>query len=204
MLFAAAPYAQSQMYRWIDAQGAVTYSNQLPSDMSIVRDLTVVLDNPGTVTSRDPRGEQQRQGAAPPPAVGATGGSRDALEAFSRPGASELPPLVAPPGTPDPAPRISISPNAPEAVRDPCLRSSDPKCYERNRDAYVPGHGYSPSAARASKETATGGTSGAAAIGAVAGGSPPPGPGKLTAPPSSTYALPPGSEPIPAVTSRKR
>ena len=34
---------------------------------------------------------------------------------------------------------------ATEAVRDPCLRSSDPRCYERNKASYHPYYGYAPS-----------------------------------------------------------
>ena len=164
-LVAAAPLAHSQMYRWIDAQGAVTYSNQLPGDMSVVRDLTVVLDNPDKPVAT--RTEPQR---------GAAG---------------TVPPLTEPPQA---APRVVVSPKSPEAVRDPCLRSADPKCIERNKAAYVPGRGYTPG-------TAVGATSSAAAGGTLAGGSLPPPPSKLTPPKSAVYALPPGSEPA---TDRKR
>src|SRR5688572_13236220 len=176
MLVAAAPAAHSQMYRWIDAQGSVMYSNQLPSDMSAIKDLTVVLEKPGTVTSSEKRGPLLAE-----PPRDATG---DPADASNRAAKGDIPSA--------PAPRISIAPSAPEAVRDPCLRSSDPKCYERNRDAYIPYRGYSPSAARASKEAAAiGATSSAGAGGTIAGGSP--APAKLTPPPPSVYALPPGS-----------
>src|SRR4051794_39074611 len=96
-LLMAVPAAHSQMYRWIDAQGSVTYSNDLPSDMSVVKDLTVVLESPGTIAAPDKRGS----------------------EAAS---ASSLPALSEPPQASS-SPRIAIAPNAPEAVRDPCLRS---------------------------------------------------------------------------------
>jgi hypothetical protein len=86
--------------------------------------------------------------------------------------------------------------NLPEAVQDPCLRSSDPKCYEKQKNAYVPYRGYSPSTAQdiatdsAAPVTPVGATSGAPAGGAVQGGSK----AKLTPPKASDYALPPGSE----------
>ena len=183
MLVAAVPAAHSQMYRWIDAQGSVMYSNQLPSDTRAVKDLTVMLDAPGTVSSPDTR-NRATTAIAPSGPRRAAG---ESLEFANRGAMSETP--AAPP------PRISIAPTAPEAVRDPCLRSSDPKCYERNRDAYVPHRGYSPSAARASKEMGVGATSSAGAGGTLGGGSP----GKIVPPSASVYALPPGSEPIPAV-----
>src|SRR5215203_924634 len=95
-LMAAAPVAQSQMYRWIDAHGAVTYSNQLPSATSVVKDLTVVLDNPGGEIDSAKRGNNLR------------------IEQ------STIAPLSEPPQT-STSPRIAVSPTAPEAVRDPCL-----------------------------------------------------------------------------------
>lgn len=85
----------------------------------------------------------------------------------------------------------------PEAVQDPCLRSSDPKCYEKHKDDYVPYRGYAPSVARenGADAPATGATSGAPGGGAIQGGSvPKTAAGKLTPPKSSDYALPPGSD----------
>jgi hypothetical protein len=38
----------------------------------------------------------------------------------------------------------SVPRGAREAARDPCLRSSDPKCYERHKDHYHPYLGYVP------------------------------------------------------------
>ena len=38
----------------------------------------------------------------------------------------------------------SVPRGAREAARDPCLRSSDPKCYERHKDHYHPYLGYMP------------------------------------------------------------
>jgi hypothetical protein len=155
---AAAPTAHSQMYRWIDANGSTTFSNQLPSDTSVVKNLTVVLENPDKRASDLPRIDVQQGGAA------------------------SQPPLSEPAQS---SPRIAVSPTAPEPVRDPCLRSSDPKCIERNKAAYVPGRGYSAGA--------VGATSSAGAGGTLAGGSAIP-PAKVEPPKASAYALPPGNE----------
>jgi hypothetical protein len=201
---AAAPAAHSQMYRWTDAQGSVTYSNQPPTDKAGITDLSVIPDIPNTVSTPEKRtgeaagSEQQRPasaGKAAPPESPRTA-TRDALEEFNRSATTGSATGTDGPPTAAPAPRISISPTAPEAVRDPCLRSGNPKCYDRNPAAYVPYRGYSPSAASI-------GATGVSAGGTLAGGSPAPGPGKITAPKSSTYALPPGSEPIPATPTKR-
>lgn len=87
--------------------------------------------------------------------------------------------------------RARVNPNLPEAVQDPCLRSSDPKCYEKNKNAYVPFRGYSPSAAEARESgviAPVGATNAAGAGGSASGGSTP------KAPKASDYALPPGSD----------
>ena len=162
-LITAAPAAQSQMYRWTDAEGAVTYSNKLPSDTRALKDLTVVLENPDKRANDLPIVVESHPG-----------------------GASNVPPL-AEPAQPAVSPRIAVSPNAPEAVRDPCLRSGDPKCYERNKAAYVPGRGYTPGPVGATPSAGAGGT--------LAGGSGPR--PALTPPKASAYALPPGSEMAP-------
>ena len=68
----------------------------------------------------------------------------------------------------EPAPR---APNRaqPEAVQDPCLRSADPQCYQRNRDKYHPYMGYAPSATRAPVTGAVGASISPAGGGAVGG-----------------------------------
>jgi hypothetical protein len=55
-----------------------------------------------------------------------------------------------------------------EAVRDPCLTSSDPKCYERNKDRYHPYLGYSPTPVQPA--TPAIGTSSPAGAGGSVGG----------------------------------
>ena len=89
--------------------------------------------------------------------------------------------------------RARVNPNLPEAVQDPCLRSSDPKCYDKHKNDYVPFHGYSPSAAEARESGVfppAGATSAPAAGGSGSGGST----GPVKAPKASDYAVPPGSD----------
>jgi hypothetical protein len=199
-LFAAAPAAHSQIYRWTDAEGSATYSNKPPSDAAAVHDVAVIPDIPGTMTAppekRTPEAARPAAAAQSPPTRAAV---PDVVDAFNRAATSADAPAAAPAPSATPSARISVPANAPEAVRDPCLRSSDPKCYERNRAAYVPYRGYAPSVAGAMGVGATS----AAAGGTLAGGSPTPGPGKITPPKASTYALPPGSEPMPPVSTRR-
>jgi hypothetical protein len=57
---------------------------------------------------------------------------------------------------------------ATEAVRDPCLRSSDPRCYERNKASYHPYFGYAPSVLQGGPAP-TGATAVAPAGGVVSG-----------------------------------
>lgn len=175
-LIAAAPTAHSVMYRWVDQNGAVTYSDQPPLNQSTVRQLTVI-DKPPRMTEHEKRtleivgAEREKPGSdntplsrEPSPLTGATGSEypreitgRDAQNALRSPD-SEL----------STTPRFSNGRVEAEAVRDPCLRSADPRCHEKNRAAYVPYLGYSPSAARArSSEMGTGATSTASGSGAV-------------------------------------
>jgi hypothetical protein len=175
-LIAVAPHAYSVMYRWVDSNGAVTYSDQPPPNESTVRQLTII-DRPPRITEHEKRtlellGAEREQPSADSahssrgssPSAGATGSeysreitSRD-VHNTPRSADKELPG----------APRFSAGRVDAEAVRDPCLRSADPRCHEKNRAAYVPYLGYSPSAARArSSELGTGATSSAGAGGAV-------------------------------------
>ena len=188
ILITAASAAQAVMYRWIDQNGSVVYSDQPPANSAAVRELTVI-DGPVPMSSHEKRTleilQSERNGvntdvrsdaqAFPGGRDGQSeSGSRDVLN-------REL--------EPEP-PRAYVRPSRPEAAQDPCLRSSDPKCYEKNRNAYVPGLGYSPSAARARSDfpAGTGGTSGLGAggfVGGTAGAVPP-----ATTPTHRTPALP--------------
>jgi hypothetical protein len=190
LFMAAAPAADAVMYRWIDENGSLTYSDQMPMDPSKVRGLTVI-DTPAppsqferrarelieadkrsgesTALDREPQSSPRLEAGSEPDA-----GARDMLgrdaDPQPRAGSVELPG----------SPRASTHPRA-EAVRDPCLRSADPKCHEKNRNAYVPYLGYAPSAARAARSAdvltgvgATTDVTGTGAIGAAVGAAPAP------------------------------
>jgi hypothetical protein len=185
----AAPIAYSQMYRWIDERGSVNYSDMLPAERTGIRQLTMIDDRSRKVTPSERR-------------------TREILHAEGLLAPDDQPSIVSSPGAaPDatstqdplaPPSAVSIPRNADaaaraEAVRDPCLLSADPRCHERHRGAYVPGRGYSPSAAREAREAQAlglGGTGGAGGATLAGGGAPQR--TKLEAPKASTYALPPG------------
>jgi hypothetical protein len=175
-LVTAAPTAQSAMYRWVDQNGAITYSDQPPTNQSTVRQLTVI-DRPPRMTEHEKRtleivgAEREKPGSdsttltrEPGPSAGATGGFESPRELTGR--EAHNPPR-SPDGEPSAASRFSNRPIQAEAVRDPCLRSADPRCHEKNRADYVPYLGYSPSAARARSDLGSGATSGVSGAGAV-------------------------------------
>ena len=75
-----------------------------------------------------------------------------------------------------PAMRPSVRARLPQAVQDPCLRSSDPLCYQKHRAYYRPYVGYTPepvAQAPAVTPPARGATAGASGGGEVGGGSRP-------------------------------
>lgn len=188
MLSGAATAAPSTMYRWVDEHGSVSYSNHPPPDTA--RDVTVIDDATNTISSSEKRTREiieiERQSNAPREPEPSSAVAIDPASAASS----------------DTVARSAVAPTQPEAVRDPCLRSSDPKCYERNRAAYVPYLGYTTSGASL---VAVGSTSSAGAGGTLGGGAP--GHVKLTAPSPSAYALPPGSDtgaPLPPLRRTKR
>jgi hypothetical protein len=182
-LIAAAAPAQSAMYRWIEQDGAVMYSDQLPLDSSKVRALTVMHAPapPSTYEKRSQelidaeRGRSSDSAAAgrevqPTPGIGRdTDVGTRGLYGHD----PELQPRTSGSTEPQGAARLSgLRPSQPEAARDPCLRSSDPRCHEKNRDAYVPYLGYSPSARAARSPdllSGIGATSGVSASGAIGG-----------------------------------
>lgn len=199
VLSAATPAADAQMYRWIDEHGSVTYSNQPPGETAGIRELTLVDDGSSRMTPQEVRTREILEAER-------SGGARALREVIRSPGAATVSVPEAGTRAPNPEspapPRAAIARPRPEAVRDPCLRSSDPKCYERNREAYVPYLGYSPSTLKAAREAeapGVGGTSSAAG-GTLAGGAAPAS-SRIVPPKSSTYALPPGS--AAPVTPRK-
>jgi hypothetical protein len=195
----ASPVAESQMYRWTDEHGSVNYSDEPPSERSGIRDLTLIdipRSRPGAPDVRSgPNPESEKLGTTETPPIAVTSPVPRSVPIPQLPVVADT--IADTPGAPhsSAAPQASSPvPTGPEAVRDPCLRSSDPKCHQRNRHAYVPGLGYSPSALKAAREAegiGLGATSGTAA-GTLTGGTAAR-PSRLTAPSPSTYALPPGS-----------
>lgn len=186
MLFTAASAAQAQLYRWVDQAGTVTYSDHPPDG---ARDVTLIDDSTNVISSSVRRTLEILNSEAKSEVAAPLEPSNDLVNA-------------APLGAGDAQPQ-GITPMTPEAVRDPCLRSPDPRCYERNRANYIPGRGYTPPGAIA----AIGSTAAGSAGGTLSGGTPPP-PPKLVAPKASMYALPPGSDlsaaPVPTASTSRR
>ena len=114
ILFAATPNASAEMYKWTNDDGTTTYSNQPPADQATAQELTVIVPEP-------PRVELQSAPAPKPPEAAAK------IESES------------------PVSRIThVRPQLPQAVQDPCLRSSDPLCHQKHGAHYRPGVGYTP------------------------------------------------------------
>jgi hypothetical protein len=173
----AAPAVQAAMYKWTDESGTATFSDQPPVQPDKVRDLAVVeIVNPASpvpareaqrvepekasTTHTQAKPEQPSQTRAPAkfgesfrpdPARAAENTAKQESDAVLR----DLARLQARGRT--------------EAVRDPCLISSDPRCYERNKDRYHPYFGYAPSVMQSASTSAAGATNAAPAGGAVGG-----------------------------------
>ena len=202
LLIGSAPTAHAVMYKWIDAEGSVTYSNTPPTDPGQVRGLTRIEDMSTVPADKRP------QEASATDHEKSSGGSAVAQPGVAEPQKSELPSMT----RTEPQPRNADAPvtlrdmqalpreptvvkpepatlprephavqrdveSAPpvtrgvqtEAVRDPCLRSSDPKCHERNKDRYHPYLGYAPGTTPLPVIPAVGASNPASAGGAVGG-----------------------------------
>jgi len=136
--------AHSAMFRWVDESGSVTYSNTPPREPAKVTDIVRIEGPPPPPRHSEPAV------AAPAPGI-----------AKPEPAAprSDAPRREAEGSKPDDATRAATPVSGPTAVQDPCLKSADPQCYERNKDKYHPYLGYAPGTARP-----------APAVGATAGG----------------------------------
>lgn len=170
-LFAAflfAPACHAVMYKWIDETGSVTYSNAPPANPEQARNVTTLGHISPDLGKREPALE-----TAPQPA-GAKAASSPSVGVSAPPAAGSDPPYgltthdashpeAAAPAT---TPRAGARRRRAEAVRDPCLRSPDPQCHQRNRDKYHPYLGYAPGTLAPS---AVGAASTAGAGGAVGG-----------------------------------
>lgn len=211
--------AQAVVYKWVEDDGRVVYSNEPPRDPGKVRELSRIDD-----LDLVPTDERVGPAATPQPGRGGESGATTTApvtliprEAPQRPSpeltiVKPAEPVAQPPREPvtllgrepvtllprDPAaPRVEVEPpprviprsTHTGAVQDPCLVSPDPRCHERNKDRYHPYLGYSPAGGPVSQ--AVGASSSAAAGGAVGG--------QVAAQASASpakrggHALPPGS-----------
>ena len=193
LLIGSAPAARAVMYKWIDAEGSVTYSNTPPTDPGQVKDLTRIEDMSTVPADKRPKeaSTTDREKGSDGSAVAKPGAAESAKSAPPSARTEPLPRNADAPVTlrdmqalpreatvvkPEPAtlPRVESAPPVTrgvqaEAVRDPCLRSADPKCHERNKDRYHPYLGYSPSTTQPMLPPAVGASSAAGAGGAVGG-----------------------------------
>lgn len=153
----AAP-VQATLYKWMDQSGNVTYSNVPPPESAQARDLETIEEN-GTPTATEMRTRQILEEAArerralgvpdrtAPPTMGRGRGSTSPEPDLSReryewiPDSARLDTRVP---IPDSA-TLRYPPATPVTVRDPCLLSADPRCYELNAANYDPYLGYAPS-----------------------------------------------------------
>lgn len=178
------------MYKWMDENGTVTYSNTPPVDRTKVKEFTKVEDINTVPTDKRAKDAQAGNEKRNPDSVSAKPDAATAKAETSASaaasGSSRPLTLVGPDAStakPEPTPRRdtdvarSDTPRAaatapglqPEAAQDPCLRSADPHCYQRNRDKYHPYLGYAPSNPRGTVVPAVGASSSPAATGAVGG-----------------------------------
>ena len=164
LLLCIAPYAQAEMYKWIDADGGLTYSNTPPPQPAEVKELTRIED---TSAQKDPA----RTSPTPAPPRYSVGKPEmlpgEPSAAPRQPETAREPAAV--PRDPESASRAPRGVQA-DAARDPCLRSSDPKCYERNKDRYHPYLGYSPTPVQAAPPATAIGASNPAGAGGSIGG----------------------------------
>lgn len=155
LLFLAVP-AEATLYKWVDQKGNVTYSNLPPAEGVEVRELETIDENrtPTAIELRtrqileENARERRATGGVDPFRVPAAANARGAA------GSSEIDagikyewvPQGAPPaGKPllDSA-SLRYPPATPVTVRDPCLLSADPRCYQLNAANYDPYLGYAP------------------------------------------------------------
>ena len=124
LLTATAAHAGA-MFRWIDENGVLTYSDSPPANPRAVKALTIVDElPPGAIAQkRSKEHSQSFEARANEERARVPGSETDATQSA----------LVR---EPEPVRRRVWG--ATETVRDPCLRSSDPSCYEKNKDRYDP------------------------------------------------------------------
>lgn len=147
--------ASAQIYKWTNDDGTTTYSSEAPEDRASKPDLTIIVPPPARV---------EVQPSAPPAA--------NAASKSPEPQVSVAEPAARPEA--DAPRRPSVRSLLPQAVQDPCLRSSDPLCHQKHSAYYKPYVGYTPEPRVAEAPNvvapARGATSSAAAGGSVSGG----------------------------------
>lgn len=158
-LLSLAVPAEATLYKWLDQNGSVTYSNIPPAEGVEVRELETLDENraPTAVELRtrqileEAARERRATGGVDPFRVPATASGRTAA------GSAEIdagvkyewvPQGASPAGAPllDNA-SLRYPPATPVTVRDPCLLSPDPRCYQWNAGNYDPYLGYAPARA---------------------------------------------------------
>jgi hypothetical protein len=170
MLSLALP-AEATLYKWVDQNGIVTYSNMPPPAEAQVRELETLGDDrePTAVELRtrqilEEAARERSSSPLPQPAAGSASVSRGTSTGYTDLDTSgakyEWVPQGARQSSASPLPdNVRYPPATPMAVRDPCLLSPDPRCYELNAANYDPYLGYAP----------VGATTAPAAIGATRG-----------------------------------
>jgi hypothetical protein len=150
--------AQATLYKWVDQNGDVTYSNVPPPPGAQVRELETIDENRAPTATelrtrqileevaRERRGTAFRPGTA---AKGSTSASATGVPYGDDPSAIKYEwvpqgsPALSGPSLQDYA-TARYPPATPITVRDPCLLSADPRCYELNAANYDPYLGYAP------------------------------------------------------------
>jgi hypothetical protein len=166
-LISASLASHAAMYKWVDEDGSVTYSNTPPVDRSKVKEFTKVEDISTVAADKRPKDAPAAMDRRSTDHASVPSDAAGKSNATSR---SEPVRREAEVGRPDATPRAASAPAAlqTEAVQDPCLTSADPHCYQRNRDKYHPYLGYAPSA-RSGGPAPVGASASPAGTGAVGG-----------------------------------
>jgi hypothetical protein len=172
----AAPAVHGAVYTWTDERGTRTYSNDLPDEPDKVRGFTVVegiRPAPPASAREAPLVERAKDSATSmrettPPRSASTRGPVKFGESFRPEPRGDNSAAAQEEAQTRELARIHARGRT-ETVRDPCLISSDPRCYERHKDRYHPYFGYAPSVTQPTPSSAAGATSATSAGGAVAG-----------------------------------
>jgi hypothetical protein len=156
-LLSLAVPAEATLYKWLDQKGNVTYSNLPPPESAEVRELETIEENqvPTAVELRTRQiieeMARERRGTGLPGAPGTQSPANSRTAASSAEADAgvryewvpQAPQPAAGPPLLDTA-SLRYPPATPITVRDPCLLSPDPRCYQLNAGNYDPYLGYAP------------------------------------------------------------